>query len=40
MAEEQDRIAKLLLFQQNMLKKLDYFKKEIYQTDRSLKLEE
>jgi len=27
MAEEQNRISKLLLFQQNMLKKLDYFKK-------------
>jgi hypothetical protein len=40
MAEEQNRIAKLLLFQQNMLKKLDHFKKEIYHTDRSLKLEE
>ena len=33
-------MAKLLIFQRNMLKKLDHFKKEIYQTDRSLKLEE
>ena len=40
MFEEQDRMAKLLIFQRNMLKKLDHFKKEIYQTDRSLKLEE
>lgn len=35
---EQERISRLLLFQQNMLRKLDHFRKEIHSTNRSLHL--
>jgi hypothetical protein len=37
---EQERISNLLLFQQNMLRKLDYFRKEILTTSQSLHLDE
>lgn len=37
---EQERISNLLLFQQNMLRKLDYFRKEILTTSQALHLDE
>jgi hypothetical protein len=37
---EEQRISRLMMSQQNMLRKLDIFKKEIMETNKSLQLDQ